>query len=178
MRTHPSVWCGPSRPRQQGRVIQDQKACAKRRAARPKPESNRACCGFTHKIAEAFLMASFGSVVRVNTDDELPRTARGITADAKGSANYACPLRHAGRRSGVRRVSHGKRAQVEKRRSGRLENDACCQMPGAGDGTVLEAVEAFPRLNTQTRWRSVGAASGPAAASDAAGGSAFFSFWM
>src|SRR5260370_15788301 len=34
-------------------------------------------------------MASFGSAVRVNSDDDLPLTARGITADGKGSANYA-----------------------------------------------------------------------------------------
>ena len=40
-------------------------------------------------MVEAYVMASFGSVVRVKSDEELPQTARGITVDGKGSANYA-----------------------------------------------------------------------------------------
>jgi Putative exonuclease SbcCD, C subunit/P-loop containing region of AAA domain len=71
------------------RVIQGAKALRDAARSKPDPESIVHVLAFTHKIAEAFVMASFGSVVRVNSDDELPRTARGITADGKGSANYA-----------------------------------------------------------------------------------------
>jgi hypothetical protein len=71
------------------RVIQGAKALRDAARSKPLPESIVHVLAFTHKIAEAFVMASFGSVVRVAADDDLPRTARGITADGKGSANYA-----------------------------------------------------------------------------------------
>src|SRR6202041_3716909 len=70
------------------RVIQGAKALRDAARAKPLPESIVHVLEFSHKVAEAFVMASFGSVVRVKSDDELPQTARGITADAKGSANY------------------------------------------------------------------------------------------
>ncbi len=71
------------------RVIQGAKALRDAARIKPAPESIVHVLAFTHKIAEAFVMASFGTVVRVKADDELPQTARGITADGKGSANYA-----------------------------------------------------------------------------------------
>jgi hypothetical protein len=71
------------------RVIQGAKALRDAARAKPLPESIVHVLEFSHKVAEAFVMASFGSVVRVKSDDELPQTARGITADGKGSANYA-----------------------------------------------------------------------------------------
>jgi hypothetical protein len=71
------------------RVIQGAKALRDAARAKPLPESMVHVLEFSHKVAEAFVMASFGSVVRVKSDDDLPQTARGITADGKGSANYA-----------------------------------------------------------------------------------------
>jgi len=71
------------------RVIQGAKALRDAARAKPLPESIVHVLEFSHKVAEAFVMASFGSVVRVKSDDELPQTARGITVDGKGSANYA-----------------------------------------------------------------------------------------
>jgi energy-coupling factor transporter ATP-binding protein EcfA2 len=71
------------------RVIQGAKALRDAARAKPLPDSIVHVLEFSHKVAEAFVMASFGSVVRVKSDDELPQTARGITADGKGSANYA-----------------------------------------------------------------------------------------
>ena len=71
------------------RVIQGAKALKDAARSKPLPESIVHVLAFSHKVAEAFVMASFGSVVRVRSDEELPHTARGITADGKGSANYA-----------------------------------------------------------------------------------------
>ena len=71
------------------RVIQGAKALRDAARAGPLAESIVHVLEFSHKVAEAFVMASFGSVVRVKSDEELPQTARGITADGKGSANYA-----------------------------------------------------------------------------------------
>ena len=71
------------------RVIQGAKALRDAARTKPLPESIVHVLEFSHKIAEAFVMASFGSVVRVKSDEDLPQTARGITADGKGSANYA-----------------------------------------------------------------------------------------
>ncbi len=71
------------------RVIQGAKALRDAARGKPPAESIVHVLEFSHKVAEAFVMASFASVVRVKSDDELPLTARGITADGKGSANYA-----------------------------------------------------------------------------------------
>jgi hypothetical protein len=71
------------------RVIQGAKALRDAARAKPLQESIVHVLEFSHKVAEAFVMASFGSVVRVKSDEELPQIARGITADGKGSGNYA-----------------------------------------------------------------------------------------
>lgn len=42
-----------------------------------------------HKIVEYFLKASYGNVIRVDDEDELRKTARGITARGLGSGNYS-----------------------------------------------------------------------------------------
>lgn len=44
---------------------------------------------FTHALAQAYLVASYGTVVRVESAEELRQTPRGITADGMGSGNYA-----------------------------------------------------------------------------------------
>jgi energy-coupling factor transporter ATP-binding protein EcfA2 len=71
------------------RVIQGAKAL--RDAARVKLPADSVVhvLEFSHKVAEAYVIASYGSVVRVKSDEELPQIARGITADGKGSASYA-----------------------------------------------------------------------------------------
>lgn len=71
------------------RVLQGAKA--QRDAARIKPtaDSILSVLKFTHGIAQAYVTASYAAVVRVASPDELPKTARGVTADGMGSANYA-----------------------------------------------------------------------------------------
>lgn len=44
---------------------------------------------FEHKIAEYYLIASYGNVLRVEDEEELKQTARGITADGLGSGSYS-----------------------------------------------------------------------------------------
>ncbi|MBM1144611.1 hypothetical protein GN155_012580 [Alcanivorax sp. ZXX171] len=44
---------------------------------------------FSHRTAEHYLKASYGSVARVDDADTLRTTRRGITADGLGSGNYA-----------------------------------------------------------------------------------------
>ena len=44
---------------------------------------------FEHKIAEYYLIASYGSVIRVDNEEVLRKTARGVTADGLGSGNYS-----------------------------------------------------------------------------------------
>ncbi len=44
---------------------------------------------FEHKIAEYYLTASYGAVIRVNDEQVLKKTARGITTDGLGSGNYS-----------------------------------------------------------------------------------------
>ncbi|MDX9874972.1 MAG: ATP-binding protein, partial [Spongiibacteraceae bacterium] len=44
---------------------------------------------FHHRIAEHYLRASYGNVVRVQDAQTLRRTRRGVTADGMGSGNYA-----------------------------------------------------------------------------------------
>lgn len=44
---------------------------------------------FSHRVAQAFLTASYGSVLRVESAEALRQTARGVTADGMGSGTYA-----------------------------------------------------------------------------------------
>ena len=44
---------------------------------------------FSHKIAEYYIKASYGAVSRVNNEETLKATARGITANGLGSGNYS-----------------------------------------------------------------------------------------
>jgi uncharacterized protein YdbL (DUF1318 family)/energy-coupling factor transporter ATP-binding protein EcfA2 len=44
---------------------------------------------FSHRIAQAYLTASYGTVVRVANHEAVPRTARGVTADGIGSSSYS-----------------------------------------------------------------------------------------
>lgn len=44
---------------------------------------------FEHKTVEAYLTASYGNVIRVNDEDALRKTARGVTTNGLGSGNYS-----------------------------------------------------------------------------------------
>lgn len=75
--------------RNNARVIQGSKA--ERDAARlslPK-QSIIELMTFSHRTAEAYLQASYGSVLQVDTAENLKQTARGITAEGLGAGNYA-----------------------------------------------------------------------------------------
>src|SRR5882757_3438265 len=115
------------------RVIQGAKALRDAARAKPLPESIVHGLEFSHKVAEAFVMASFGSVVRVKSDDELPLTARGITVDGKGSANYAmfrCDMPDADLVFGAfarERAIKARRAEVQRLETNRNEANARVQ---------------------------------------------------
>jgi uncharacterized protein YdbL (DUF1318 family) len=71
------------------RIIQGAKAL--RDAARSKPAAGSIVhvLKFTHGVAHAFLIASYGGVERVESAEELRQTGRGVTADGMGSGNYS-----------------------------------------------------------------------------------------
>jgi len=71
------------------RVMQGARAL--RDAARSKPhvDSIVHVLKFGHAVAQAFLTASYGNVLRVASAEELRHTSRGVTADGMGSGNYA-----------------------------------------------------------------------------------------
>lgn len=71
------------------RVIQGMKAQRDAAKTKPLPDSIVNIMKFTHGIAQAYMTASYGNVVRVSTPQELRNTGRGVTADGMGSANYA-----------------------------------------------------------------------------------------
>jgi outer membrane murein-binding lipoprotein Lpp len=71
------------------RVLQGAKALRDASRSKPAPESILHVMKFTHKVAEAFMTATYGSVVRVDSAEALRHTPRGVTADGMGSGNYA-----------------------------------------------------------------------------------------
>ena len=71
------------------RVIQGAKALRDASRVKPTPDSILHVLKFSHAIAEAFVKASYGNVVRVETAEELRGTARGVTSDGMASGNYA-----------------------------------------------------------------------------------------
>lgn len=44
---------------------------------------------FEHKVVEYYVKASYGNVIRVDSEDTLRKTARGVTANGLGSGNYS-----------------------------------------------------------------------------------------
>jgi energy-coupling factor transporter ATP-binding protein EcfA2/uncharacterized coiled-coil DUF342 family protein len=130
------------------RVIQGGKALRDAARSKPLPESIVHVLSFTHKIAEAFVMASFGTVVRVKSDEDLPQTARGITADGKGSANYSmfrCDMQDADLVFGAvarERAIRARRAEVTRLETERNEANLRVQEIAR----VLEAVDDLATL--------------------------------
>lgn len=79
----------PDARRNRARVIQGYKA--QRDAERLSLPHNSIIdvMSFSHKIAEFYLRASYGNVLRVDDAEALRTTARGITTDGLGSGNYS-----------------------------------------------------------------------------------------
>jgi energy-coupling factor transporter ATP-binding protein EcfA2 len=75
--------------RNNARVIQGAKAAKDAdRLSLPK-HSILEVMQFSHATAEAYIKASYGSVLRVDSAEALRNTARGITAEGMGSGNYS-----------------------------------------------------------------------------------------
>jgi Putative exonuclease SbcCD, C subunit/P-loop containing region of AAA domain len=125
------------------RVIQGAKALRDAARSKPLPESIVHALVFSHKIAEAYVMASFGSVARVKSDDDLTQAARGVTADGKASANYSmfrCDMPDGDLVFGAfarERALKARRAEVAKLETERSEANARVQELAR----LLEAVD-------------------------------------
>lgn len=130
------------------RVVQGAKAL--RDAARSKPPADSIVniLKFTHAVAQAFLTASYGSVVRVETADELRKTARGVTADGMGSGSYAmfrCDIPDADLVFGVaarERALKARRAELEDLVAARQEANERMQE----SARLLDAVDKLKTL--------------------------------
>ena len=75
--------------RNEARVIQGEKAQRDSEKKALKENSIIHAMRFSHRIAEHYMRASYGDVERVDNEDTLRLTRRGITRDGKGSGNYA-----------------------------------------------------------------------------------------
>lgn len=71
------------------RVIQGAKALRDAERLNPPAASILHVLKFTHGVAEAYIAASYGNVVRVDNAEELRQAVRGVTADGMGAGNYA-----------------------------------------------------------------------------------------
>jgi uncharacterized protein YPO0396 len=71
------------------RVIQGAKAARDAARSSLDPRSIIHVLEFSHAVARAYLTASFGSVVRVDSPEQLRMTRRGITEDGMGSGSYS-----------------------------------------------------------------------------------------
>ena len=68
------------------RVIQGDKAAEDAARTSIDPDSIIHVLEFSHAVARAYLLASYGTVLRVGSADALRRTRRGLTEDGMGSA--------------------------------------------------------------------------------------------
>lgn len=75
--------------RNSARIIQGAKVQRDAAKANTPNQSIFEVMEFEHKIAEYYVKASYGSVVRVGNEDMLRKTARGITVEGLGSGNYS-----------------------------------------------------------------------------------------
>ncbi len=102
------------------RVIQGAKALRDASRLNPPAASILHVLKFTHGVAQAYIAASYGAVVRVDTAEELRQTARGVTADGMGSGNYAmfrCDIADADLVFGAaarERALHARRQELEQ----------------------------------------------------------------
>lgn len=69
-------------------VVQGEKALRDASRLRLPEDSIVHVLKFSHAVAQAYVTASFGNVVRVDGAEQLRHTARGVTMDGMGSGNY------------------------------------------------------------------------------------------
>jgi DNA repair exonuclease SbcCD ATPase subunit len=124
-------------------VIQGEKAL--RDASRTKlPEDSIVhVLRFSHAVAQAYLIASYGQVVRVDSAEDLRRTARGVTMDGLGSGSYRmyrCDLPDSDLVFGAaarERALQAKRVELSKSLQDRAEANTLMQQ----SQRLLEAVD-------------------------------------
>jgi energy-coupling factor transporter ATP-binding protein EcfA2 len=71
------------------RVVQGDKAARDAERSRVEPDSLIQVLSFDHAVARAYLTASYGNVVRVESAEQLRNTRRGLTADGMASGGYS-----------------------------------------------------------------------------------------
>ena len=130
------------------RVIQGAKALRDASRVKLLPESIVHVLKFTHAIAEAFVKASYGNVVRVESADELRTTTRGVTSDGMASGNYAmfrCDIPDADLVFGAaarERALRAKRAELDELDAARQQANERTQQ----SHRLLQAVDALQPL--------------------------------
>ncbi len=130
------------------RVIQGAKALRDAAKLKPAPESIVHVLKFTHAVAQAFLIANYGNVVRVESAEELRNTPRGVTADGMGSGGYAmfrCDVPDAELVFGAgarERALHAKRVELEKLHADRQEANTRLQEMTR----LMEAIDSLSAL--------------------------------
>jgi len=112
---------------------------------------------FSHAVAQAYLTASYGQVVRVDRAEELRHTARGITMDGMGSGGYRmrrCDLPDSDLVFGAaarERALQAKRVELNKLMQDRNEINALMQQ----SQRLLEAVDLLAPLGYANALQSV-----------------------
>lgn len=138
-------------------VIQGERAL--RDASRIKlPEDSIVhCLRFSHAVAQAFLIASYGTVVRVANTQELRRTPRGVTVDGMGSGNYRmfrCDVPDSDLVFGAaarERALRAKRTELDRLLEDRNETNVLMQQ----SQRLLEAVDLLAPLTYANSLQSV-----------------------
>ncbi len=130
------------------RVIQGAKALRDASRVNVPADSIVHVLKFSHAIAQAYLTASYGTVVRVESAEDLRQATRGVTADGMGSGNYAmfrCDIADADLVFGAaarERALQARRIELEKLHGERQEANVLLQ-----DITrLVEAVDALSAL--------------------------------
>jgi energy-coupling factor transporter ATP-binding protein EcfA2 len=130
------------------RVIQGAKALRDAARIKPLPDSIVHVLKFTHAIAQAYVMASYGTVVRVETEEELRQTSRGVMANGVGSGGYTmfrCDMPDADLVFGAaarERALLARRTEVQRLESDRQDANARMQE----SARLLEAVDGLTLL--------------------------------
>ena len=130
------------------RVIQGAKALRDASRVKLPAESIVHVLKFSHAIAQAYIVASYGTVVRVETAEELRQTTRGLTADGMGSGNYAmfrCDVADADLVFGAaarERALQARRVELEKLHADRQEANSRLQ----DIARLVEAIDSLSAL--------------------------------
>lgn len=131
------------------RVIQGAKAVRDATRSKPAADSIVHVLKFTHKVAESYMVASYGNVVRVANAEELRQTPRGVTMDGTGSSAYSmfrCDIAEADLVFGVtarERALQARRVEVDALNTER--DDANSRLQEAT--RLLEAIDALASLD-------------------------------